>query len=129
MSFAAVITLDGFTWGTLGDVYDDRGVAPTTVEIALHEVQQSGWSLIYYVPTLGFIVGFTMLAISLGRQGAVPMGAAVLLALGAVLSALETVVISNAYFIAASAVLLAGGIAVGIAISRMSDEEFARGGR
>ena len=63
--------------------------------------------LVYYVPTLGFIVGFTMLVISLGRQGAVPMWAAALLALGAVLAALETVVISNAYFIAASAVLLA----------------------
>ena len=44
MSFAAVITLDGFTWGTLGAVYDDRGVAPSTVEITLHEIQQSGWS-------------------------------------------------------------------------------------
>ena len=129
MSFAAVITLDGFTWGTLGDVYDNRGVAPSTVEIALHEVQQSNWSLVYYVPTVGFIAGFTMLAISLGRQGAVPMWAAALLALGAVLSALEIVVISNAYFIAASAVLLAGGIAVGTAVARMSDEEFARGGR
>ena len=69
-----------------------------------------------------------MLAISLGRQGAVPMWAAALLALGAVLAALETVVISNAYFIAASAVLLAGGIAVGAAVARMGDEQFARGG-
>jgi hypothetical protein len=129
MSFAAAITLDGYTWGTLGDVFDNRGVAPSTVEIALHEVQQSGWSLVYYLPAVGFIVGLPMLAISLGRQGVVPIGAATLLALGAVLSALEPVVISNAYFIATSAVLLAGGIAVGIAISRMSVEEFALGGR
>lgn len=128
MSLAAVITLDGFTWGTLGDVYDDRGVAPSTVEIALDEVQRSGWSLVYYVPTVGFIVGFAMLAISLGRGSAVPLWSAALLALGALLSALEMVVISNAYFIASSAVLLAGGIAVGTRVGRMSDEEFAHGG-
>ena len=128
MAFSAVIALDGFTWGTLGEVSNQRGVAPTTTEIALHEVQQSSWSLVYYVPTLGFIVGFTMLAISLGRHGVVPMWAAGLLALGAVAAAIETVVISNAYFIAASAVLLAGGIAVGSAVARMSDDEFARGG-
>jgi hypothetical protein len=129
MSFAAVIALDGFTWGVLGDVSDDRGVAPTTTEIALHEVQQSGWSLVYYLPTLGFIVGFAALAIGAARQDAVPAWAAGLLALGAVMAGVETVVISNAYFIAASAVLLAGGAAVAAAIARMSDEEFANGGR
>jgi hypothetical protein len=47
---------------------------------------------------------------------------------GALMAALETVVIDNAYFIAASAVLLAGGIAVAVHIARMSDQEFARGG-
>jgi hypothetical protein len=129
MSFAAVIALDGFTWGVLGDVSNRRGVAPTTTEIALHEVQQSGWSLIYYVPTLGFIVGFAALAVAAARQGAVPPWAAALLALGAVMAGVETVVISNAYFIAASAVLLAGGAAVAAALARMSDEDFARGGR
>lgn len=127
MSFAAVIALDGFTWGVLGDVYNRRGAAPTTAETALHEVQQSGWSLVYYVPTLAFIVGFVMLALTAARQGAVPMWAGALLALGALLAAIETVVISNAYFIAASAVLLAGGAAVALHIARMSDEEFARG--
>ncbi|MEA2387848.1 MAG: hypothetical protein QOG41_621 [Thermoleophilaceae bacterium] len=33
--------------------------------------------------------------------------------------------VSNAYFIAGAAVLLAGSGAVGVAIGRMSDEEFA----
>lgn len=128
MSFAAVITLDGFTWAVLGDVWNRRGVAPTTAETALHQVQQSGWSLIYYVPTLGFIVGFAALAIGAARQGAVPLWAAALLALGAVMAGVETVVIDNAYFIAASAVLLAGGLAVAAAVARMSDADFARGG-
>jgi len=128
MSFAAVISLDGFTWGVLGAVSNSRGAAPTTAEIALHEVQQSGWSLVYYLPTLGFIVGFAVLAIAAARQGAVPPWAAALLALGAVLAGIETVVISNAYFIAAAAVLLAGGVATAAAIARMSDADFARGG-
>jgi hypothetical protein len=128
MSFAAVIALDGFTWGVLGDVSNRRGVAPTTTEVALHEVQQSGWSLVYYVPTLGFIVGFAALAIAVARQGAAPPWTGALLALGAVLAGLEPVVISNAYFIAASAVLLAGGAAVAASLARMSDQDFARGG-
>ena len=128
MSFAAVISLDGFTWGVLGRVFNARGAAPATAEIALHEVQQSGWSLIYYVPTLGFIVGFAALAIGAARQGAVPAWAGGLLALGAVMAGVETAVISNAYFIVASAVLLAGGAAVAAALARMSDEDFARGG-
>ena len=87
MSFAAVIALDGFTWGVLGDVSIRRGVAPTTTEIALHEVQQSGWSLIYYVPTLFFIAGFVALAIGAARQGAVPAWAGALLALGGLMAA------------------------------------------
>ena len=129
MSFAAVITLDGFTWGVLGETYTRRGVAPTTVETVLHEVQQSSWVLIYYVPTLAFIVGIALLALNAARQGAVPMWAGGLLALGALLAAVETVVISNAYFIFASAVLLAGGTAVALHLARLSDEEFARGGK
>ena len=128
MSFAAVITLDGFTWGVLGEVSNRRGVAPSTAETVLHEVQQSEWALIYYLPTLAFIVGFVMLALTAARQGAFPMWAGALLALGALLAALETVIIDNTYFIAASAVLLAGGAAVALYIARMSDQEFAQGG-
>ena len=41
MSFAAVISLDGFTWGVLGEVSGRPGVDPATTAIALHEVQQS----------------------------------------------------------------------------------------
>ena len=128
MSFAAVISLDGFTWGVLGEVSGRQGADPATTTTALHEVQQSEWSLVYYVPTLAFIAGFVALGIGTVRQGAVPAWAGALLALGGLLAALETVVISNAYFIIASAVLLAGGAAVATAITRMSDDDFARGG-
>jgi hypothetical protein len=84
--------------------------------------------LIYSAPTLAFIVGFVALGIGAVRQGAVPAWAGGLLALGGLMAALETVLISNAYFIIASAVLLAGGAAVAAFIARMSDEEYARGG-
>ena len=128
ISFAAVISLDGFTWGVLGEVSGRPGVDRGTTETALHEVQQSEWSLVYYLPTLAFIAGFVALAIGAVRHGAVATWRGMLLALGGLMAALETVVISNAYFIVASAVLLAGGAAAAAAIARMSDEDFARGG-
>ena len=86
---------------------------PETAEIALHEVQQSEWSLVYYLTPLAWIVGLAMLAIGAARQGAVPVWAGVLLALGGLMVGIETAVISNAYFIAAAAVLAAGVVAVG----------------
>jgi hypothetical protein len=58
----------------------------------------------------------------------VPAWAGVLLAVGGLMVGIETAVISNAYFITAAAVLSAGSIAVAVAIARMSDAAFARGG-
>lgn len=128
LGLAAVITIDGYTWAVLGDVYQRRGVAPGTIEIAYREVQQSNWSLVYYLTPVAWIFGLAMLGIGLARQGAVPAWAGGLLALGGLMVGIETAVISNAYFIAAAAVLSAGSIAVAVAIARMSDEAFARGG-
>jgi hypothetical protein len=128
LGLAAVITIDGYTWGVLGEVYQRRGIAPQTAEIALHEVQHSEWSLLYYLTPLAWIVGLALLGIGAARQGAVPAWAGALLALGGLMVGIETAVISNAYFIAAAAVLSAGSIAVAVAIARMSDEAFARGG-
>ena len=128
LGLAAVITIDGYTWGVLGDVYQRRGVSPATVEITLDEVQRSDWSLLYYLTPLAWIVGLAVLALAAARQGAVPAWAGALLGLGGLMVGIETAVISNAYFIAAAAVLLAGGAAVAAAIARMSDEAFARGG-
>lgn len=128
LGLAAVITIDGYTWGVLGDTYQRRGVAPETVEIALGEVQQSDWSLLYYLTPVAWIVGMAMLAIGAARQGAVPPWAGALLALGAVMVGIETAVVSNAYFIAAAAVLAAGSAAVAVPIARMSDAAFAGGG-
>ncbi|MGH2979128.1 MAG: DUF4386 family protein [Solirubrobacterales bacterium] len=128
LGLAAVITIDGYAWGVLGDVYQRQGVSPETVALALTEVQQSDWSLIYYLTPLAWIAGIAMLALGAARQGAVPAWAGALLALGGLMVGIETAVISNAYFIAAAAVLAAGAVAVGLVIARMSDEAFARGG-
>jgi hypothetical protein len=128
LGLAAAITIDGYTWGVLGDVYQRRGVAPGTVEQALHEVQHSGWSLVYYLPPAAWIVGLALLGIGAARQGAVPPWAGALLALGGLMVGIETAVVSNAYFITAAAVLLAGGAAVARGIARLGDDRFAHGG-
>jgi hypothetical protein len=128
LGLAAAITIDGYTWGVLGEVYQRRGVAPETVELTLREVQHSDWSLVYYLTPVAWIVGVALLAIGAARQGAVPAWAGALLALGGLMVGIETAVVSNAYFIAAAAVLAAGSVAVAASIARMSDEAFARGG-
>lgn len=122
---ASVFAIDGYTWGVLGEVGTKSGVHPETLELTLHEVQNSGWSLVYYLPVLLWIVGIATLAIGAARYAGVPRLAGGVLALGAVMVGIESGVISNAYFIVASAVWLLGGVLVAIAIARMSDAEFA----
>jgi hypothetical protein len=121
---AAVFAIDGYTWGVLGDVSTKPGVDRETVELTLHEVQNSSWSLVYYLPVLLWIVGVATLAIGAARYAGVPRLAGAVLALGAVMVGIESGVISNAYFIVASAVWLVGGVLMGAAIARMSDAEF-----
>ena len=128
LGLAAVITIDGYTWGVLGEVYRRPGVAPETAAVALREVQHSEWSLVYYLTPLAWIIGLALLGIGAARQGAVPPWAGALLALGGVMVGVETAVISNAYFIAAAAVLAAGATGVAVSIARMNDDAFARGG-
>jgi hypothetical protein len=121
---AAVFAIDGYTWGVLGDVSTKPGVDRETVELTLHEVQNSSWSLVYYLPVLLWIVGIATLAIGAARYAGVPRLAGAVLALGAVMVGIESGVISNAYFIVASAVWLVGGVLMAGAIARMSDAEF-----
>ena len=121
---AAVFAIDGYTWGVLGEVSTKPGVDPRTVEITLHEVQQSGWSLVYYLPVAFWIGGVAALAVGAARDAGIPTLAGGLLALGAFMVGIESAVSSNAYFIASSAIWLAGGIAVAVAIARMTDAQF-----
>jgi hypothetical protein len=125
LSGAAVFAIDGYTWGVLGEVSTKPGVDQHTLQVTLHEVQQSGWSLVYYLPLVLWIGGVAALAIGAARYTRVPRGAGALLALGALMVGVESAVTSNAYFIASSIVWLLGGIAVGTAVARMTDAQFA----
>ena len=122
---AAVFAIDGYTWGVVGHVSTKPGVDPHTLQVTLHEVQQSGWSLVYYLPLVLWIGGVAALAIGAARYASVPRGAGALLAVGALMVGVESGVTSNAYFIVSSAIWLLGGIAVGTAIARMTDAQFA----
>ena len=128
LGLAAVITIDGFAWGIAGELSRKPEVGPDGAAAMLKDLQESEWSYIYYLTPLGFIVGVVMLAVGAARQGAVPAWAGGLLALAVLMVGTETAIVSNAYFIAGAAVLLAGGIAVAAPIARMTDEQFAQGG-
>jgi hypothetical protein len=126
MCFASIIALDGFTWGVLGEVGARTGDITITPQ-ALHDVQQSEWSLQYYVPALSFAIGMALLAVTAARSGAVPAWAGWLLALGAVLTGTEGLVVSNAYYVLGAAVMLVAGAGIALALWRTGDEEFAGG--
>jgi hypothetical protein len=127
MCLAAVIALDGFTWGILGELFGQTR-SPAIVQ-ALADVQQSEWGLQYYVPALGFLIALVLLGVLLARDRIAPTWAGWLLVLGGVLAGTETLITSNAYFIVGSLVLLAGAGGVGLAVARMTDAEFASGAR
>jgi hypothetical protein len=127
MGLAFAFALDGYTWGVLGDVYRDPDADPATVEIALHEVQESGWALPY--DALTALWGAAMVALCWGaaRIGTLARAPAAVLAAGTIAVGLEGVVQDNAYFIASSAVLLVGGVWSGLSILRADDRVFAPG--
>ncbi len=125
LCFAAVIALDGFTWGVLGEVSSRSPAHAQVSAAALDDIQNSEWSLQYYVPALAFAVGMAALAITAARSGALPAVAGWLLALGSVLVGTEGLIVSNAYYVAGSAVMLVAGTTVAWALRRMTDGEFA----
>jgi hypothetical protein len=125
IALGGVAALDGFTWGILGEVSSRPGVDAHSVQLALHDVQQSGWNLPFYVGSLGFPIGVATLGIGAARTRAIPAWAGGLLALGGAMVGVEGAVGDNTYFIVSAAVLFAGGLATGLAIHRMSDADFA----
>lgn len=116
IGFASVLALDGFTWGVLGELSAHPGIDARTVERTLAEVQDSGWSIPYYALGLGFIAGVLVLAVAATRARLISLPAGALLALAALMVGTETAIISNAYFVAGAAVLLAAGIAVALSL-------------
>jgi hypothetical protein len=125
IGLAGVIALDGFTWGTLGELYGRAGTDRATLEATLDEVQNSPWSLPLYTVPAAWIAGMILLAVGLARSGAVPVWSAALLIVASLMAGTETLIVSNAYFIAGAVALLVAGVAVALPLARMSDEEFA----
>jgi hypothetical protein len=121
IGFAAVVTLDGFTWGVLGELSARPGVDARTVQLALDEVQNSGWSLPYYLAGLGYIAGLLVLAVGATRARLISRQAGVLLALAAAMTGTETMIVSNTYFVAGAAVMLAAGVAVAHSLRQMEE--------
>jgi hypothetical protein len=124
MGLSAVIALDGFAWGVLGEVWA-RTQDKQAVEVALHDLQQSEWSMQFYGLVPAWVAGMVMLALGAARQGSVPLWAGGLLALGALAVGLEGAIQDNAYFIASAAIQAVGGAAVGASLLRLEDGEFA----
>jgi hypothetical protein len=127
IGFAAVITIDGFAWGIAGELSSASPLGQTGAAEVLSDLQGSEWALPYYLTPLGFIVGMLMLAVGAARQGAVPVWAGALLAVGVLMVGTETAIVSNAYFIAGAAVFLIAGVTVALPLLRMSDADFAQG--
>jgi hypothetical protein len=121
---AFIDALDGYTWGILGEVSTRPEADQATLELALNDVQQSSWSIPYYLTPLLFIVGTASLALYAVRQEAISLGAGLLFTAGVLLVGVEGVVQDNAYFIFAASVLFLGAVAVAAALWRLSDEEF-----
>ena len=117
MGLAAAVTIDGYTWGVLGEVSARPDADAATVALVLKDVQESEWSLIYYLTPLGFILGMLVLIVSAIREKLAPAWAGALLALGVLMVGTETAIINNAYFVAGASVLLAGGAAMAWSIT------------
>jgi hypothetical protein len=126
VGLAMILGLDGYSWAIAGEVWARGDHA--TAQLMLHDLQQSDWSLAYYLPGAGFLFGIVLLAIGLVRTGAVPLWMGGLYGVGGVLGGLEGTIHSNAFFIAGAIVMALGSVAIAATIARMSDEEFATGG-
>jgi len=129
LGLAAVITIDGFSWGVVGVTSEDPRVGSFASAGVLDVIQDSRWGWLYYVTPVGFVAGMIALAVGAARQGAVPPWAAGLLVVAVLMVGTETAIISNAYFIAGAAVFLVAGVAMALPILRMGDSAFAQGRR
>ena len=128
LGLAAVITIDGYSWAIVAEASRRPEVGAEAGAAVLEDLQGSGWSYVYYLTPLGFIVGVILLALGAQRQGAVPAWAGWLLAVAALMVGTETTIVSNAYFIAGATVFLVAAAGCAWGILRMSDAEFAQGG-
>jgi hypothetical protein len=123
LGLAFAFALDGFTWGTLGELSNRPELDDATLAAALDEVQNSPWTLPYYALAAAWLAGIACLAWAAAPR--IGVRAASLLGVGAFLVAIEGLVADNAYFIASSGIFLLGGIDAAVSIYRgvSSDEE------
>ena len=119
LGLSGALTIDGFGWGIAGEVWlrsDDAG--KRTAELVLNDMQHSEYALPFYLLGVLWILGVIVLAAAATRGGIVPLWSAALLGAGAIMVGLETSIQDNVYFVIASVVLLAGGVAVAVALLR-----------
>ena len=57
IGFAGVVTLDGFTWGVLGEISGRPGWTPARSGSRSTRCRTPAWSLPYYLAGLGYIPG------------------------------------------------------------------------
>jgi hypothetical protein len=124
LALAFALALDGYTWGTIGEVYGRQGVDQATLATTLDELQNSAWSLPYYGLISLWVAG--MLILALGSAPVLGWRPATLLGVGTILVAIEGLVADNAYFIASSAVFFAGGTYAAVAALRAGDRAWTR---
>lgn len=119
VGLASALALDGFAWGIAGEVWGrSDAVGRRTAEVVLQDLRGSEYGLPYYLTGVLWIIGMIVLAAGAVRARLVPLAAGALLGLGALMVGLETSIPSNAYFVVASLVLLAGGAAVAATLRR-----------
>jgi ABC-type cobalt transport system substrate-binding protein len=116
IGLGGVLALDGFAWGIVGEVSARNGMDRATAEQVLHDLQGSEWSLQFYLLPVAWIIGMIVLALGAWRSRIVPAWAAWAFAVGSLVVGLEGAIHSNAYFIAASVVFLAGAIALAVGL-------------
>jgi hypothetical protein len=126
LALAFALALDGYAWGTIGDLYGREELDGSTLATALDELQNSAWSVPYYALIALWVAG--MLLLAAGAAPAVGAPAAALLGVGTILVSIEGLIADNAYFIASSAVFLVGGAACGVAALRAGDGPWSRSG-
>ncbi|HEX2087524.1 MAG TPA: DUF4386 family protein [Solirubrobacteraceae bacterium] len=118
IGLGGALAIDGFSWGIAGEVWGKSDAYKPAAEVVLNDMQHSEWALPFYLMGVFWILGLLVLGLAAVRARLVPAWAVALLVLGAVMVGLETSIQDNVYFVIASAVLLAGGVAVALALSR-----------
>lgn len=117
---AFLLALDGFTWGTLGEVSGRSGVDQPTLQTALGAVQNSGWLTPYHLAAGLIPIGTALtlyVAYRVRELGPAEIG---VYAVSMVFLSLESAIHSNTYFISTALVYLLAGVLIARRVLRKS---------